>query len=170
MKVVETGVDGSNRSKIIRIDEPRGDEIPGHRIANLFYQNRPDLGKPQDPPPKGFDLAFGALRFIQSVIYPTYETVSQIVDNELIPLNDFLQHSTQTIDFVVVQSGVITLLVGPNERVVLYPGDVVIQRGARHTWHNYTNQPASILVAMIGADAPKNFEASEAYFPPFKDS
>jgi mannose-6-phosphate isomerase-like protein (cupin superfamily) len=60
-------------------------------------------------------------------------------------------HTTQTIDIDVVLSGEIWLEVDDGVETKLTSGDVVIQNGTRHRWHNRTNEPATILSAILGA-------------------
>ena len=44
-------------------------------------------------------------------------------------------HSTQTVDYVIVVSGELTMVLDDGE-VTLGPGDVVVQLAARHGWAN----------------------------------
>jgi len=53
--------------------------------------------------------------------------------------------------------GEIALIVGDQE-VTLNAGDVVIQRGAAHAWHNYTNDVATIMGIMIGVQLLERFK------------
>jgi len=46
-----------------------------------------------------------------------------------------LMHRTQTIDYVVVISGELVLILDDSE-VILRSGDVVVQRGTDHAWEN----------------------------------
>jgi mannose-6-phosphate isomerase-like protein (cupin superfamily) len=60
-------------------------------------------------------------------------------------------HKTATIDFEVVLSGKIGLELDDGAEVVLGPGDVVVQNGTRHRWHNRGTEPATMAVIVIGA-------------------
>lgn len=60
-------------------------------------------------------------------------------------------HKTATIDFEVVLSGRIGLELDDGREVVLGPGDVVVQNGTRHRWHNRGTEPATMVVVVIGA-------------------
>jgi mannose-6-phosphate isomerase-like protein (cupin superfamily) len=60
-------------------------------------------------------------------------------------------HRTATIDFEVVLSGKIGLELDDGAEVVLGPGDVVVQNGTRHRWHNRGSGPATMAVVVIGA-------------------
>ena len=60
-------------------------------------------------------------------------------------------HKTATIDYEVVLSGRIGLELDGGTEVVLGPGDVVVQNGTRHRWHNRGTEPATMAVIVIGA-------------------
>jgi mannose-6-phosphate isomerase-like protein (cupin superfamily) len=60
-------------------------------------------------------------------------------------------HKTRTLDYVILLSGEVTLLLDEGE-VDLTPFNVVVQRGTNHTWVNRGKIPALLAVAMIDAD------------------
>ncbi len=60
-------------------------------------------------------------------------------------------HRTKTIDYVVVLSGSVTLLLDSDERD-LHPFDVVVQRGTNHAWINKGDEPALLCAVLIDAD------------------
>ncbi len=62
-------------------------------------------------------------------------------------------HKTRTVDYVVVLSGQVSLVL---ERctVDLHPFDVVIQRGANHAWVNRLDEPALLLGILVDAAWP----------------
>ena len=59
-------------------------------------------------------------------------------------------HKTRTIDYVVLLSGEVTLLLDKGE-VDLKPFDVVVQRGTNHAWANKGKEPALIAAVLIDA-------------------
>ena len=64
-------------------------------------------------------------------------------------------HRTETIDYAVVLSGEIVLLLDDKD-VQLKAGDVVIQRGTNHAWSNRSDKPCRMLyVLMDGEFAPE---------------
>lgn len=64
-------------------------------------------------------------------------------------------HRTETIDYAVVLSGEIVLLLD-DEDVHLRAGDVVIQRGTNHAWSNRSDKPCRMLYVLIdGRFAPE---------------
>jgi mannose-6-phosphate isomerase-like protein (cupin superfamily) len=61
-------------------------------------------------------------------------------------------HVTDSIDYVMVVSGEITLDLDDGEQTVLRAGDVVVQNGTRHAWRNHGTEPCTIVGVAIGAD------------------
>ena len=57
-------------------------------------------------------------------------------------------HRTRSIDYGIVLSGEITLLVDEGE-VAVGPGDIVVQRGTNHGWINRTDQSCRIVFILI---------------------
>ena len=57
-------------------------------------------------------------------------------------------HRTETIDFGIVLSGEVVLLMDEGEATV-YPGDIVVQRGTNHGWMNRTEQPCRVAFILI---------------------
>ncbi|WP_166903530.1 cupin domain-containing protein [Mycobacterium sp. DL440] len=60
-------------------------------------------------------------------------------------------HTTDTVDMEIVISGEIILELDEGVEATLRPGDVNIQNGTRHRWHNRGSEPAVLAVAMVGA-------------------
>jgi quercetin dioxygenase-like cupin family protein len=63
-----------------------------------------------------------------------------------------LMHRTRTVDYCIVLQGEITLVLD-REEVVLRAGDVVVQRGASHSWANRSGAPCRMAFVMIDAAA-----------------
>jgi hypothetical protein len=61
-----------------------------------------------------------------------------------------LMHTTQTIDYVVLLRGEVTLLMDEGD-VVHKPFDVVIQRGTNHSWVNRGKEPALLAAVLVDA-------------------
>jgi len=59
-------------------------------------------------------------------------------------------HTTDTIDIGVVLSGEIDIIQGNGDRVRLRHGDVYIQNGAEHAWHNDTEEPFIMAFVFLG--------------------
>jgi mannose-6-phosphate isomerase-like protein (cupin superfamily) len=60
-------------------------------------------------------------------------------------------HTTATVDFVSILSGEIVLEVDGGVEKVLRAGDVVVQNGTRHRWHNRSDRPVTFATFMVGA-------------------
>jgi mannose-6-phosphate isomerase-like protein (cupin superfamily) len=59
-------------------------------------------------------------------------------------------HRTETIDYAIVISGEITMLLDDTD-VLLKAGDVVVQRGTNHAWSNRSNAVCRIAFVLIDA-------------------
>jgi quercetin dioxygenase-like cupin family protein len=59
-----------------------------------------------------------------------------------------LMHRTETVDYGIVLSGEVWLVVDEGE-TRLGPGDVVVQRGTNHAWSNRTEQPARMAFVLV---------------------
>lgn len=60
-------------------------------------------------------------------------------------------HKTETIDYIILLSGNVTLLLDDDERDIK-PYDVVVQRGTNHAWVNKGTEPALLCAILIDAD------------------
>lgn len=59
-----------------------------------------------------------------------------------------LMHRTETIDYAIVLSGEITMLLDDSE-VVLRAGDILVQCGTNHAWSNRSGAPATVAFVLI---------------------
>jgi Cupin domain len=60
-------------------------------------------------------------------------------------------HATDTLDYVTVVTGEVTLVVGGTE-VTLAPGDSVVQQpGVPHDWQNRSSEPAVMVGVLLSA-------------------
>ncbi len=60
-------------------------------------------------------------------------------------------HRTTTLDYDVVLEGTVGLELDNGVEVTLKPGDVVVQSGTRHRWHNRGTTIARLLAVTLGA-------------------
>ena len=60
-------------------------------------------------------------------------------------------HTTNTVDFILVLSGEISLELDDGQTVQLRTGDCVVQNGTRHAWRNTTSAPCFMAYAVVGA-------------------
>jgi quercetin dioxygenase-like cupin family protein len=61
-----------------------------------------------------------------------------------------LMHQTETLDYIIILSGEIYLIVDEGE-TLLQAGDIVIQRGTNHAWSNRTDFPCIQLAILLDA-------------------
>ena len=57
-------------------------------------------------------------------------------------------HQTETIDYIILLKGDVTLVLD-EEEVHLEPFDVVVQRGTNHAWVNNGSEPALLIAVLI---------------------
>jgi mannose-6-phosphate isomerase-like protein (cupin superfamily) len=62
---------------------------------------------------------------------------------------EFAYHRSDTIDYVQVLSGELTLELDSGEEVELVPGDCVVQRGTNHAWRNRSGRPVVVSSVLI---------------------
>jgi quercetin dioxygenase-like cupin family protein len=59
-----------------------------------------------------------------------------------------LMHRTETIDYGIILSGELTLVLDDSE-VKLHAGDIVVQRGTNHAWSNRSDKPCIIAFVLV---------------------
>ena len=62
-----------------------------------------------------------------------------------------LMHRTETIDYAIILSGEITMVLDDAD-VLLKAGDVVVQCGTNHAWSNRTNAPCVVAFVLIDGE------------------
>lgn len=60
-------------------------------------------------------------------------------------------HKTETIDYIVLLQGDVSLLLD-EEEVRLQPFDTVVQRGTNHAWINHGQEPALLIAVLIDSE------------------
>ena len=63
-------------------------------------------------------------------------------------------HQTQTIDYIILLEGDVTLILDEDE-VQLKPFNVVVQRGTNHAWVNNGTEPALLIAVLIDSKIKK---------------
>lgn len=63
---------------------------------------------------------------------------------------DVGMHTTDTVDYDIIISGELWLELDDGKEVHLKPGDVVVQNGTRHAWHNRGSKPCVMYSVMVG--------------------
>ena len=60
-------------------------------------------------------------------------------------------HTTNTVDYVLILDGDITLELDDG-KVELHAGDCVVQRATNHRWRNHGTRPARMVAVMISLE------------------
>jgi len=69
-----------------------------------------------------------------------------------------MMHRTETVDYALILSGEITMVLD-DEEVLLKAGDVVVQCGTNHAWSNRSNAPCVIAFILIDGTFDPQLEA-----------
>jgi mannose-6-phosphate isomerase-like protein (cupin superfamily) len=70
-----------------------------------------------------------------------------------VPVKHPLMHRTRSVDYTVVLSGEIDMMLDETT-VHLKPGDVVVQQATNHGWINHGTQPCRILFVLMDSKQP----------------
>jgi mannose-6-phosphate isomerase-like protein (cupin superfamily) len=168
---VVTGVNGDGASVFVSDEQVEGVAprlLPGFEFLTVWGQDETPAA-PQDgtPPPRhGYFPPAGGYRVSTFTVPPDSTPPPEGIDVEA-ELADFQaklpgvmshmepdnpgMHTTTTIDVEYVISGRIVLELDDGKTVELGPGDTLVQNGTRHAWRNPFDEPATILVVLIGA-------------------
>jgi len=71
-------------------------------------------------------------------------------------------HRTDSVDYAIIMSGEITMLLDDND-VYLTAGDVVVQRGTNHAWANRGTETCRIAFVLV--DAVAKVDGGPASYP-----
>ncbi len=93
------------------------------------------------------DESDGGLR--QTGLTSSDGTVLRIVD--FTPGCKSPMHRTQSIDYGIVLEGEMTMELDGGSVTHLKAGDVVVQRGTNHLWHNVSDKPCRMAFVLIDA-------------------
>ena len=62
-----------------------------------------------------------------------------------------MMHQTPTLDYIIILSGELYLIMEEGETLLKPQGDIVIQRGTNHAWSNCSDEPCIQLAVLIDA-------------------
>lgn len=100
-----------------------------------------------DFPPAGLELSNVDPETAASA-FSMYGEGKALTSKSAAPARHPFMHRTETIDYAVVLSGQITMLLDDTE-VHLKAGDVLIQRGTNHAWTNRSDAPCRMLFVLV---------------------
>jgi mannose-6-phosphate isomerase-like protein (cupin superfamily) len=158
---VVTGHTPDGASVVVSDEEvppiPIGDA--GTATTLVWYREEPgrfpDDGSPPQisaifPPPGGCNVAVMELAPGDGGSHGFHEFVSTALQAWADP-DEPGMHRTATMDYDVVLAGTIGLELDNGAEVTLAPGDIVVQNGTRHRWHNRGDTIARLLSVTVGA-------------------
>ena len=171
MRRIVTGHNGNGKS-IVTIDGPPARSI-GEDVGGLFELWNTDgnevissdvIDRADDevilsPPSGGTKFRYFQINplpegvpedILQEIAADAFEKVGAAhhrVDTTKHPA----MHKTETIDYIILLKGDVTLILD-EEEVDLKPFDVVVQRGTNHAWVNNGDEPALLIAVLIDSD------------------
>ncbi|WP_261513038.1 cupin domain-containing protein [Chryseobacterium paludis] len=148
---VVTGIQ-NGKSTIVEDKEAENavEHLPGLLISDIWNTQKapasldfevpiPNTGFPQTPK--------NGTYFRYVVIPPDKDLGIEFKAGELHPM----MHQTQTLDYIVILSGELHLIMEEGE-TLLKAGDIVIQRGTNHAWSNRSDQPCIQLAILMDGE------------------
>ena len=169
---VVTGHDADGRARVVDdgVVEPITSELmPGCAAYRLWGRDErpafPDDGSPRRaeayyPPRDGSRFMINTIPPGELVPPPDLDVPAALADLErqmpgaIAAMEPDVpgMHTTDSLDYVLVVSGEVTLELDDGEQAVLRAGDVVVQNGTRHAWRNHGTEACTIVGVAIGAD------------------
>ncbi len=70
-----------------------------------------------------------------------------------VPVSHPLMHRTRTVDYAIIMSGEIDMMLD-DKTVHLKAGDVVVQQATNHAWINHSKEPCRIMFVLMDAKQP----------------
>jgi mannose-6-phosphate isomerase-like protein (cupin superfamily) len=67
-----------------------------------------------------------------------------------------MMHATNSVDYLVILKGEMTMIMEDRTEVVLRPGDCVVQRGTKHAWSNRGTEPVVLVAVLIEGTSPRS--------------
>lgn len=115
------------------------DPLPNGTICRVL-EMKPGVEIPADTPAENL-LALARVAFsnMQSDFEPTLETVKRHPSF----------HKTDSLDYLVILSGRLTMLMDDDDEVTLEAGDVVVQQGVLHGWRVEGDEPLRMFAVLI---------------------
>jgi mannose-6-phosphate isomerase-like protein (cupin superfamily) len=168
---IVTKLDDSGKA-VVMLDEraPMSGVRPPNYVANIWVTEKSladfswtaDRGKTKTglTPPKG-GTVFRIVEFMpepESVARLDLNTMQRVVGaadtpKKGLPPRHPMMHRTRTLDYAIVLSGEIDMLLDEGE-LHLKAGDVLVQQATNHAWVNRGNAPCRIAFILIDSEEP----------------
>ena len=121
--------------------------------------NDPTVGRPQRLPPPKNGSKFRVVEYppdsqrVAALHGSTHDSKTEGYVRDLNNTRHPGFHKTATIDYAIVLSGEVDLMLDETS-VHLKPGDVIVQQATNHGWVNRGAQPCRILFVLMDAKEP----------------
>lgn len=153
--ITDDGAHGLNNLSEIWIT----DTVPADNSGNNDTTDRPVTLAPPDggarfryfrvaPESAAAAMDPDARRELVAERFAEMDAADALVDTSRHPA----MHKTRTVDYIILLSGNVTMLLDDDE-VDLEPFDVVVQRGTNHAWVNHGTEEALLIAVLIDAEA-----------------
>ena len=168
---VVTGLDASNKAVVLFDSRlPLGPGPYGIQGLNLWITDSYPAGfsfkddpatRPIGISPPDHGTKFRVVEFppldpaTEAKMEPTFlqKSVGERAPTRGVPVTHPLMHRTRSVDYAVILSGEIDMMLDDSV-VHLKPGDVVVQQATNHAWINRGTQPCRILFVLMDAKQP----------------
>lgn len=138
---VVTGHDAAGKAVFVSDAAFESIDVPSGDAAMCLLWTAPDLPVDNNDPVDGRERDAGLTLHGGSVI----RTV------DMYPGQQSPMHRTNSLDYGIVLSGELELELDDGARVLLGPGDVVVQRGTMHLWRNIGSETCRIVFVLTEA-------------------
>lgn len=141
-RIVTETVDGRSRVQSV--------ENVGESGFATLWTTTPDapLGHADSAGMASFPNEAGAAKWIVATVPPIAE-MQAALRNGVPGIDPDGFHLTNTVDFVIILDGELSLALG-QEIIVVGAGDLVVQRHTNHAWLNHGDKPVRLLAVMLG--------------------
>jgi mannose-6-phosphate isomerase-like protein (cupin superfamily) len=167
---VVTGLDENNKAKVIFDSRlPLAAGPYGINSTNLWITDAYPLGfshddtasKPAGISPPDNGTKFRVVEFepltpeIEQKMDPQFlmKAVGEAAPKRGLPVSHPMVHRTRSVDYAVVLSGEIDMVLD-DSTVHLKPGDVIVQQATNHGWVNHSKEPCRMLFVLMDAKEP----------------
>jgi mannose-6-phosphate isomerase-like protein (cupin superfamily) len=70
-----------------------------------------------------------------------------------VPVSNPMMHRTRTVDYAIIMSGEIDMMLD-DKTVHVKAGDVVVQQATNHAWLNHGNEPCRVIFVLMDSKQP----------------